>query len=103
MSYELASLHRVLTAAALFVASVLADFRAAAAGCVPVPAGVVGWWPGEGDAKDIVSTNNGVLQGTASANAVGLAGSGFNFDGTNGYVQIADSPLFHPTNLTIEA
>src|SRR5207237_8398630 len=35
--------------------------------------------------------------------AVGVAGSAFNFDGTNGYVQIADSPLFHLTNLTLEA
>jgi len=35
------------------------------AACFPVPAGVVGWWPGDGDASDIVSTNDGTLQGGA--------------------------------------
>jgi Leucine-rich repeat (LRR) protein len=74
-----------------------------AAGCFPAPSGLVGWWPGDGNANDIVSTNNGTLQGGASANAVGVVGLAFNFDGTNGYVQIPDAPALKPTNLTVEA
>jgi hypothetical protein len=73
------------------------------AACFPVPAGVVGWWPGDGDASDIVSTNDGTLQGGATASVSGVVASAFSFDGTNGYVQIPDSSAFHPTNLTIEA
>ena len=48
-------------------------------------------------------TNNGTLQGGATASAVGVVGSAFSFDGTNGYVQIPDSPALKPTNLTVEA
>jgi hypothetical protein len=62
----------------------------------------VGWWPGDGSANDIASTNNGTLEGGATANAAGVVGEAFHFDGTNGYVQIPDSPVFHPTNLTVE-
>ena len=71
--------------------------------CVSAPAGIVGWWPGDGSANDIVGTNNGTLQGGAIATASGLVGQAFSFDGTNGYVQIPDSPDLQPTNLTVEA
>jgi len=70
--------------------------------CVPAPAGLTGWWPGDGNAKDIGGTNNGTLQGGATASVTGLVNSAFSFDGTNGYVSIPDSPVFHPTNLTVE-
>ncbi len=71
--------------------------------CTPIPGGIVGWWPAEGDANDISGTNNGSLQGGATASAPGYVGACFTFDGTNGYVQIPDSPSLRPTNLTIEA
>jgi hypothetical protein len=74
-----------------------------AAVCVPVPAGIVGWWPGEGNGNDVASTNNGTLQGGATATGTGAVGSCFTFDGTNGYVQIPNSPVLCPSNLTIEA
>ena len=62
----------------------------------PPPAGLVGWWPGDGNANDIVGTNNGMLQGGATATAAGVVGQAFSFDGTNGYVQIPDSPALRP-------
>jgi hypothetical protein len=77
--------------------------HALATGCLSAPAGLTGWWPGDGNANDIVDANNGTLQGGATASAAGVAGSAFSFDGTNGRVQIPDSPELRPTNLTIEA
>src|SRR6266536_1895027 len=75
----------------------------AAANCFSAPSGLVGWWPGDGNANTIIGTNNGTLQGGATAAAAGQVGSAFSFDGTNSYVQIADATALHPTNLTIEA
>ena len=74
-----------------------------AADRTPAPSGLVGWWAGDGNAKDMAGTNNGTLMGGAIANAAGYVGLAFKLDGTNGFVQIPDSPVFHPTNFTIEA
>jgi Leucine-rich repeat (LRR) protein len=74
-----------------------------AAGCSSAPAGLVSWWPGDGNANDIAGTNNGALQGGATATNVGVVATAFSFDGTNGTVRIADSPSLRPTNLTVEA
>src|SRR4029077_15869755 len=73
-----------------------------AASCFPAPTNILSWWPGEGSAADIIGTNNGVLQGGATAAAAGVGGSGFGFDGTNGFVAISNSALLRPTNFTIE-
>jgi len=55
--------------------------------CATAPAGIVSWWPGEGDTGDIFGTNNGVPGGGLDfTNAeVGL---GFWFDNTNASVRI---------------
>ena len=70
--------------------------------CVLPPAGLVGWWPGDGNANDIVGARNGTLQGGAIATAPGFDGLAFSFDGTNSYVSIPDAPAFHPATLTVE-
>jgi hypothetical protein len=85
---------------ALAVVTLVAD---ASGSCLPSPPGLVGWWPGDGNANDITGTNNGTLQGSAAAAAAGLVAQAFSFDGTNGYVQIPDAPALKPTNLTVEA
>ena len=74
-----------------------------AATCSPPASGIVGWWPGEGNANDFIGTNNGTFVGGATANAAGVVGTAFSFDGTNSYVQFPDSSVFHPSNLTVEA
>jgi alpha-tubulin suppressor-like RCC1 family protein len=74
-----------------------------AASCFLAPTNMLGWWPGDGSAVDIVGTNNGVLQGGAAASVAGVAGSAFGFDGTNGFVAIPNSAVLRPTNFTIEA
>jgi hypothetical protein len=73
------------------------------AACVPAAEGLVGWWPGDGNANDLAGGNPGTLQGGATATALGVAGTAFSFDGTNGYVQIPDDPDLRPAQLTIEA
>ena len=93
----------VVTNAAGSVTSAVAVLSVIVPGnCFPPPAGLVGWWPGDGNANDIAGTNTGALQGGATADAIGVAGSAFSFDGTNGYVQIPDAPALKPANLTLE-
>jgi len=71
--------------------------------CDPAPSGLVGWWPGDGNANDVTGVNNGTLQGGATANAPGEDGPAFNFNGSTGYVSVPDNALLKPTNLTVEA
>ena len=70
--------------------------------CLPPPSGLVGWWPGDENANDIIGGNNGTLvNGTGFA--PGKVGSAFKFNGTNNYVQIPDSAALKPANITVEA
>jgi hypothetical protein len=87
----------------LLAAGLLPAVRVSAQTCDPAPSGLISWWPGDGNANDIASTNNATLQGGATATNAGFVDSCFVFDGTNGYAAIPDAPSLHPTNLTIEA
>jgi len=87
----------------LLVAGLLLAVHAPAQNCAPAPAGLIGWWPGDGGANDIAGGNNGSLEGGAMADTAGVVGTCFLFDGTNGYMSIPDAPVLHPANLTIEA
>ncbi len=77
--------------------------QGAAPVCGPAPAGMVGWWPGDGSAKDLVSGRVGTFQGGMLANAAGRAGAAFRCDGTNDYMALADAPELRPASLTLEA
>jgi hypothetical protein len=57
--------HRALLASLTCVAPASALAQAVPP-CVPAPAGIVGWWDGEGDAADIVGTNHGSIQGSVT-------------------------------------
>ena len=59
--------------------------------CAPVPDGIVSWWPGEGDASDIVSGNDGTLIGGVTF-AAGLVGQAFSLNGVDGFVSVPDDP-----------
>ena len=54
---------------------------ASAANCLSATAGLVGWWPGDGNANTLVGTNHGLLQGGATATASGLVSQAFEFNG----------------------
>jgi hypothetical protein len=86
----------------LLAAGLLIAVRIPAQNCYPAPDGLIGWWPGDGGANDIASTNNGTFGGGAAADIPGVVGTAFWFDGTDDYVSIPDAPSLHPTNLTIE-
>jgi hypothetical protein len=51
----------------------------------------VAWWPDQGNAVDVVNTNNGTLVGPVVF-AAGEVGEAFSFDGTSSYVSVAASP-----------
>ncbi len=94
----------VVTNVAGSVTSAVAALSVSVPGsCDPPPSGLVGWWTGDGNATNYLGTNNGTLQGGATASAVGMVGQCFSLDGTNGYVSVADSAILRPTNVTIEA
>ena len=58
--------------------------------CVSPPAGLIGWWPGDGDATDIAGSADGTLLNGATF-APGIVGQAFHFDGANDFVGVADS------------
>jgi concanavalin A-like lectin/glucanase superfamily protein len=81
----------------LFLTFALAS-HAAAQTCVQPPLGLVHWWPGDGDATDIVGGSTGMLEGGASF-VTGLVAQAFGFDGLNGSVA---TPVILPPVGTIE-
>jgi PKD repeat protein len=87
----------------LLVSPFLTTSLLRAASCQVPPSGLISWWPADGNANDIIGSNNGSLQGGATIVTNGQAGSAFLFDGNSGYVAIGDSPTLRPTNLTVEA
>ena len=71
--------------------------------CVPPPAGLIGWWPGDGNPNDIVGTHNGTLQGGVTF-VPGMVGQAFSFDGAAGVVSIpAVADLDIHSAVTIDA
>lgn len=70
-----------------------------AAGATIAP-GVVSWWPGDGDATDIIDGNAGTLNGGVTF-VPGQVGDAFSVDGNSGrFVEVPDAPNlnFGPTS-----
>jgi hypothetical protein len=70
------------------------------ASCITPPAGLVSWWPGEGNANDIWDGNPGTLLNGATFTA-GKVGQAFSFDGVDDQVQIPDATNLAPAQLTV--
>ena len=95
---------RLLTATTVLVACTIISATATVtshAVCTPPPPGLVGWWPAEGNANDVIGTNSGLLENVAFTN--GMAGQAFYLNGTNSVVQIPGSASLKPANITVEA
>ena len=60
-------------------------------GSVIAPAGLVNWWPANGNAIDIVNNNNG-LPANGFFYAPGKSGLAFHFDGSTSYLTMTNSP-----------
>lgn len=60
--------------------------------CIPPPAGLISWWPGDGNANDIQDDNDGTLLGGATFNT-GQFGLAFVFGGVSADgVTVPDTP-----------
>lgn len=77
------------------------------ADCMPPPPGLVAWWPGDGNANDLIGTNNGQLLGNATASGSGIVGQAFSLDGVNAAVNVGTNSFFDLSgglaDFTIEA
>ena len=68
--------------------------------CDPPPPGIVAWWPGEGNANDLLGGNNGIPQGGVTYTA-GKVGEAFSFDGSTGFLATSDQ-VNNPQSFTLE-
>lgn len=70
--------------------------------CVAVPGGLVTWWPGDGNAKDVWGENDGTLRNGATF-AAGKVGSAFSLDGVDDYVSSPGTSINGLQQLSIDA
>jgi hypothetical protein len=60
--------------------------------CVPVPSGLVDWWPADGNAVDIIGTNNGIIPYSDVTYVVGEVNEAWSFSG------IGNNPDYYTGN-----
>ncbi len=61
--------------------------------CVKPPQGLVGWWPGNGNAEDIQNAHDGMTQSiTYPSEYLDIYRRGFAFNGMNSYVKVPAHP-----------
>ena len=70
--------------------------------CAPAPAGLVSWWPGNGNAADITGGDNGTPTNNATF-AAGKVGQAFRFDGSGDAVLVGNPTQLRLQSFTIDA
>lgn len=70
--------------------------------CSGAPAGIISWWPGEGNAQDIVSQHDGTLQNGATF-GTGTVGQAFSLDGIDDAILVDNNAALNPASITVEA
>lgn len=70
--------------------------------CLRPPAGLKGWWPGDGNARDLIGRNDGILGGDATFAAAKVL-QGFSFDGAGDDFFAAGTAVNDLQQLTIDA
>ena len=63
--------------------------------CTPPPSGLVAWYRGENNALDSQGMNNATVFNESYL--TGKVGQGFDFNGTNAYLEVADNPALSIT------
>ena len=58
--------------------------------CATPAPGAIAWWPGDGNANDIIAGQNGALQNGATF-ATGISGQAFTFDGSGSHIDVPDT------------
>jgi phospholipase C len=67
--------------------------------CAAPPAGLIGWWSGDGNTVDLAGTNSGTIQNGVTYNR-GEVGSGFTFSQSGASV-LVNAPEYSPTSGTL--
>jgi hypothetical protein len=61
--------------------------------CLLPPSGLTGWWPGDGNAEDLIGGRNGIFHGDATTGS-GLVDLAFKLDGQDDFIEVPhDSAL----------
>jgi hypothetical protein len=83
-------------------AGVLLDF--AIINSVPVPSGIISWWPAGGNALDAITNHNNGYPSNGVTYVAGEVGQTFSFNGVNQVVGVPDATSLDPTNaITLES
>ena len=82
--------------------SILIVAAEVAAACLDPPDGMASWWPGDGNASDIIGPNDGALRNGAIF-APGLVGQAFSFDGVDDEMEASGTYINYLQQLTIDA
>ncbi|MBC7795809.1 MAG: hypothetical protein H7Z37_02930 [Pyrinomonadaceae bacterium] len=85
---------------AILLLTTTATFRLSAQTCSPAPVGLISWYSGDGDVRDLAGTNNAALN--VNGFAIGSVGQAFKFNNLRG-IDVADNAVFNQPNFTIEA
>jgi len=92
---------------ALSAPEITSIYNAGSAGkcksCVSPPSNMVSWWPGDGNANDIIDSNPGTLMNGATY-GTGMVGQAFSLDGVDDYIDAGSNPVFDfgTQNFTID-
>jgi uncharacterized repeat protein (TIGR02543 family) len=79
---------------------ITANFTATGAACDVSPTNLIYWWPGSGNADELIHQYNGVPQNGATF-AAGKVGQAFSFDGVDDQIALGNRPPI-PTPWTVE-
>ena len=74
--------------------------------CVEPPRGLVSWWPGDGNARDIKDGNEGIYHGGTMGHGSGKVVTAFDFKQTglgDDYIEVPYSDNLGVTSVTIDA
>ena len=66
-----------------------------------LPAGLIAWWSGDGDAESGLGTHHGTLHGSPSF-TVGKQGKAFSLDGVDDYVSVGHDASLQPPRITVD-